>query len=228
MICFSCGVCAQSVSVEFDDTGDHTFTDDERSTITAITSIVVAEVREVLPRLPPAITLTVEANSLVIPETGEMGMAPAPGRVHWTVDPSLFEGVKAIATKHLRPTLFHELHHLARGYVVQGGKPRASFMEVVISEGMANAFARDFAGVKRPWAEYPEDVSTWVDELRALPLSALRDYAKWMLKHPDGRRWIGYRAGTFIVDQAVASSGMSSAQMVQLGSQEVLELAGFD
>ena len=134
----------------------------------------------------------------------------------------------ALADEHLRSTLFHELHHLARGYVVRGGEPRTSFMDAVVSEGMATAFERDFAGAKPPWGEYPEDISTWVEELLGLPMSAFGSYANWMLEHPDGRRWIGYRAGTYIVDQAMAASGMSAADMVLTETAAVLELAGLE
>ena len=201
VISFTNCVSAQSISIEFDDTGNHIFTRDEQETITGIANEVVIEVREILPGLPSSITLTVAANTSVIEETGEMGMAPEPGRMEWTVDPSRSEGVEAIAKTRLRSTLYHELHHLARGYVVRGGAPRTSFMDVVVSEGMATAFERDFAGSNPAWGEYPDEISTWVDELLALPLSALGSYSKWMFEHPDGRRWIGYKVGTFIVDK---------------------------
>ena len=218
-------ISAQSISIEFDDTAEHVFSLDEKATIEKIANEAVSEVDEILSRLPASITLTVSASTFVVPETGEMGMAPEQGRVDWFVDPSRNDGVEAIATKRLRSTLFHELHHLARGYVVRGGAKRTSFMDVVVSEGMATAFERDFAGANPPWAEYPEDIETWVEELIALPLSALAQYSDWMFAHPDGRRWIGYRAGTFIVDRAMEASGMSSAEMVLLDTQEVLELA---
>lgn len=221
-------VSAQSISVEFDDTSNHVFTSDEKATITGIATAVVAEVQKILPQIPASIILSVSANTSVIPETGELGMAPEPGRVNWVVDSSNTDNIETIAIKHLRSTLFHELHHLARGYVVRGGRPRTSFMDVVVSEGLATAFQRDFADAKPPWAEYPEDVSSWVDELTELPLSAFASYSEWMFIHPDGRRWIGYRAGTFIVDQAIAASGMSSAEMVQMSTHEILKLAGIE
>lgn len=224
----SCGLAAQTMSVEFNNTAGHVFSNDEQAAITEIADSATAEVRQVLPQVPASVTLTVSAGEAVIIETGEMGMAAEPGRVSWTVDASKPEGVIAIANAHLRSTLFHELHHLARGYVVRGGRPRTSFMDVVVSEGMATAFERDFAGAMPPWGDYPDDVSTWVDELVALPMSAFGSYAKWMLEHPDGRRWIGYRAGTYIVDQAMAASGMSSAELVLTETEEVLQLAGIE
>ena len=48
-----------------------------------------------------------------------------------------------------------------------------------------------------------------------------------MFHHPDGRRWIGFRAGTFLVDQAMNASGLSSAELVTTATATVVELAGY-
>ncbi|WP_421841559.1 DUF2268 domain-containing putative Zn-dependent protease [Marinobacter algicola] len=56
-----------------------------------------------------------------------------------------------IARAQLRFTLFHELHHLMRGWVVYGGAPRTSFMDGVVSEGLATVFERDVGGRETPW-----------------------------------------------------------------------------
>lgn len=221
-------VSAQTISIEFDEGSNHVFSESERTTIERIANTVATEIVEVLPGMPSSITLTVSTSTFVIPETGEMGMAPEPGRVNWFVDPSRRDGVEEIAKNRLRSTLFHELHHLTRGYVVKGGVTRTSFMDVVVSEGMATTFERDFAEANPPWAEYPNEIETWVEELMLLPLSALAQYSDWMIQHPDGRQWIGYRAGAYIVDRAMEASGMTSAEMVLLSTQEVLELAGIE
>lgn len=140
--------------------------------------------------------------------------------------PSRPGGVEAIAEKHLRSTLFHELHHTVRGYAIREPGSPDSFMDFVISEGLASVFERDAAG-DRPvlWADYPAEVDSWVEELMALPLDA--PYADWMFTHPDGRRWIGYRSGAYLVDLAVASSGRSAADLVHASTEDVLDLAGY-
>ena len=83
-------------------------------------------------------------------------------------------------------------------------------MNRVISEGLATAFQRDFSGWRPPWGDYEEDVLAWVGELLKLPESERWD--QWMYQHPDGRRWIGYRAGTYIADRAISESGRSAAE----------------
>lgn len=48
-----------------------------------------------------------------------------------------------------------------------------------------------------------------------------------MYRHPDGRQWIGYRAGTHIADRAIKASGLSAAQLVNVPTAEILKLAGY-
>lgn len=49
-----------------------------------------------------------------------------------------------------------------------------------------------------------------------------------MFKHPDGRRWIGYRAGVYIVDQAQRKSGLSAAKLVNSSTYEILRVEGIE
>ena len=224
-VTMSCGTAERGVSVNFDDSV-HAFTDAERKVIANIADSTFDEVRALLPALAKSVTLDVASGTQVIPETGELGAATAPGRIAWIVDAGRPGGVEAIAKMWLRATLFHEMHHVARGYVMNGGAPPRSFMDGVVSEGLATAFQRDAAGADVPWATYPDEVELWVDELRSLPLHA--PYPDWMFQHPDGRRWIGYRAGTYIADRAIAASGRSAADLVGTPAAEILALAGVD
>ena len=61
-------------------------------------------------------------------------------------------------------------------------------------------------------------------ELLELPPSA--PYSHWMFRHPDGRRWIGYRAGTYIADQAILASGRSAADFFNTATEEILRMSG--
>lgn len=213
-----------AVQVNFRTTTENvSFSRQQRQAIKTIANATEAEVRKLLPSLPPGITLEIRTGQQVIAETGETGAAVSAGHVRWTIDPGRPEGVMAIVKNHLRSTLFHEFHHLARGWVMSGSAERTSFMDGVISEGMATAFQRDFAGAEMPWGTYPDDVESWVEELSALPIDAA--YGQWMFLHKDGRRWIGYRAGTYLVDQAMKVSGKSSAELVLTPTHEIIRLA---
>ncbi len=122
----------------------------------------------------------------------------------------------SIAPEHLRGALFHEFHHLVRG------STGSTLIDQAVTEGLATAFERDFAGVDPPWARYPADASDWVKELLSQPSTAGRE---WLYQHPDGRRWIGMRAGTYLVDRAMAQTGRTSADLVFATTADVLQMA---
>lgn len=198
----------------------YTFSRADRAAIDRIANATVAEVRQLLPGLPPQLELTARPGTDVIKEVGATAAAMPPNAVMWTVDPGHGAGVVAVAEKELRATLFHEFHHLVRS---ASGDPR-TIAEHAIHEGMATAFERDFAGVDRPWGHRPPDISALEAELLALPAGA--KVGDWIFAHPDGRRWIGLRVGTAWVDRARAKSGRTSADLVKVRAGEILDLAG--
>lgn len=213
-ICGACGPPVAGIQTEF--VGAYPFTPTERRTIARIAGQAVLDARPHLPALASRITLRVQSGQDVIQEPGATAAAIPPDWVSWTVDADNPKGVVAIAEAHLRGALFHEFHHLVRGSTITPG----TLMDHVVSEGLATAFERDFAGVSRPWADYPSDVSNWVDELVKLPATADRD--EWLFQHPDGRRWIGFKAGTYLVDQAMKRLQRSSADLVAAPTEEFL------
>lgn len=216
---------APELRVTFVDSEAHAFPEDERETIEAIGRDALDEIAGLLTGVPERIELVVQTGPQVIPETGEGGVALAPGRIGWTVDPARTGGVLAIARARLRPTLFHEVHHLARGWTVEGGTVGTRMIDAAVSEGMATAFERDAAESRPPWGEYPaEEVEGWVRELLEAP--GFEAYATWMFQRPDGRRWIGYRAGTWLADRAMAACACSAADLVSTPTDEILDLAG--
>jgi len=202
------------------------FSEEARTAIREVCAVSEHDIRVVLPELPPTIEAAAQAGSFVIPETGEVGMAVPPARVNWIVDPSRPGGIAAIARLHLRHTLFHECHHLVRFAHLRDPEVTPTLMDRVVSEGLATAFERDFGGWRPPWGEYPTDVHGWAQELLKLPDSEPSSH--WMFRHPDGRRWIGYRAGTYIADRAIAASGRSAAELVLTPTNEILRIAGVD
>ena len=141
-------------------------------------------------------------------------------RALWRVDPS--RGVLSLVQTDLRPFLFYEFHYLVRAKAV----PSTSLMDDVVAEGMATAFERDFAGASPPWGIYPRDVDDWAKELMALPVKAPAD--EWITQPTSangGRRWMGLRAGTYLVDRATRASGKSSAELVTTSTQNILKMA---
>ena len=127
---------------------------------------------------------------------------------------------------HLRTTLFHEFHHQARGWNMANGGGATSIMDAVVAEGMASVFAREAAGANVPWAAAPGNPEAWLADIEAN--GRLDQYMQWMFAHPDGRRWIGYRTGVYVVDRAMAASGRDAVALANTPTAEVLALARAD
>jgi uncharacterized protein YjaZ len=197
------------------------FSQAERTAVQEIADRTVRDVRARLADLPKEIVVQIAVSKQVIPETGESGYVSLPNRITFSLDPhSPMGGALAIISAQLRPTLFHELHHMVR----DGAVPRATLMDAVVSEGLAIAFERDFAGVSVPWGTYDEaTAAVWVRELRALPESTPRE--PWLFRHPDGRRWVGLRAGTYLADRAMRASRKDAAELARMPTERVLALA---
>ena len=213
----SCRDTTEGIRTQF--AGSYAFSAIEQRTIARVAGAVTLEVRRLLPALPPQIVLQVQSGKDVIPELGATAMAAGPELITWTVDPDNPQGVVKIAETHLRAALFHECHHLVRQRAVTG----ETLMDSVIMEGLATAFERDFAGVSPPWGQYPDEVAIWVDELVMQPPTASR--RDWLYRHPDGRRWIGMRAGTYLVDRAMKTLNRTSADLAATPTAEILAAA---
>ena len=197
----------------------YTFSRSEQRAIRTITQAAARDARRLLPDLPSHLIVRINPGTKVIDEIGSSSDHTAPNVVHWMVDPSRAGGVTGTAHAHLRATLFFHFHRLARLKHARD----ATLMDHVISLGMATAFERDAGGRTYPWGQYPEDVAAWVSELMAQSPAA--NFNHWMFRHPDGRRWVGIRAGTYLVDRAIRGSEKSAAELVSLSSAEVLRLA---
>jgi hypothetical protein len=214
-----------AVELELAESAASRISDAQGDAIQKFAAAIEADVRRVLPSVPTDIVIEVRAEPQPYSRTGASGAALGPNRIAWIVDTSRPEGAVTLAERTLRTILFHELHHLARG-CTQSGPPFRSFVDGAICEGMATAFARDFASGEQPWANYPPEVERWYEEVKDLPASATT--GEWMFFHSDGRAWVGYKVGTFLVDKAIEASGRSAAGLVDVASEDIVELAGYE
>jgi hypothetical protein len=223
LLLVGCASCAShDTDVVFYIVDGYRFSSADRRAIQQIADATAIEVRQLLPALPARLTLRVRAGKKVMPETGASGESNSPDVVYWTVDPGHQGGVSAIVKTYLRQTLFHEFHHLVRGSTAGIGIG-TTFFERAITEGLATAFERDFASGTVPWGAYPEDVAMWVAEIRGWSSDASRE--AWLSRHPERRRWLSYKVGTYLVDRAMNASGRSSADLVSVSTDEILRMA---
>jgi uncharacterized protein YjaZ len=159
----------------------------------------------------------------LIDETNDNGRVYNSSLIELAFNPTLDAHALEEIIQNVRPTVFHEFNHAARFH-----KPilHATFLDGCILEGLANVFAREYTNEKAPWAEYPSEVTDWMNEL--IKVGEAADYEEYMYTHPDGRRWIGYRVGTYIVDTAIKLSGESILKLSSMECAEIVKLAGIE
>lgn len=159
------------------------------------------------------------AAEWVIPESGVMGITYSDEYISMTFDAALPYGYDA-TKKALRATVFHEMVHA----VTFAHDPwRADAMFGAVSEGLATVFEREYAGSGPPWGQYEPDevMKQWYEELKKLPASEEKDRA-YFFDHPDGRRWIVYKVGTWMIDKLLAV-GEDLFDLMQLNHQVVID-----
>lgn len=196
----------------------YTFPPSEQRVIQEIAETAIGDARALLPGLPAHMIIRVNPGRKIIEELGSSSDHSLPNVIHWMVDPSRPGGVSAVARAHLRATLFFHLHSMTR----LRHHSSVTLMDHVVGMGMATVFERDEGGRTYPWAQYPDDAAAWLAELMAQPANANLNI--WMSRHPDGRRWIGMRAGTYLVERAMKASGKSAAQLVAVPTAEIVRL----
>ena len=193
----------------------------EEAELQRVADSAFREARSLLQDLPARLTLIVKFGKDVIPETGESASFGYPGNVGLTIDPD--RDVLVTIRTFVRACLLHELHHLARMSRVPNS---VALRDRVILEGLATAFERDTMKATPPWGEVSPEVADWAREILRLPETV--ETEPWFKTRSDGRRFVGYRVGTFLVDRASKASKKSPAQLVFATTAEVLALANFE
>lgn len=198
----------------------------DRARITEIVQEVAGRVRELFPDLADQVTVAVARVARDLSSVGGVsGRAEAPGEILIELQDGYPGGLSA-QTPALRQALFHELHHLVRGWTIRENAFGPGIAIAAVNEGLAEVFAEEQTGSVLEANEYPANVDEWAAEIQTLPVDA--DYGEWMFEHPDGRLAIGYRTGRYIIHQAMANSGMTVLELTEVPPREILELAGIE
>lgn len=184
---------------------------------------VARHVRSLLPELDERIELNVTTiDRDLSPVGGVAGWADAPGVVQILLSATYPGGLDAAVADGLTTTLYHECHHLWRGWTIQDNRFGPGIPTAMVNEGLASVFAETYGGVAYERFEYPANVAEWLGEIRGLPLDA--NYNAWMNDHPDGRIAVGYRTGRYVVHEAMARSGLGILELSELAPERILEM----
>lgn len=120
-------------------------------------------------------------------------------------------------------SVYHEINHAARFHK---GIWHESFLDKAILEGLATVFEREYAHSDPLWGKYPKNANNWLTEI--LKLGDKVNHNHYMFMHPDGRRWIGYKVGTYTIDQALKKSGKDITELTQMQCADILKLLDLD
>lgn len=205
------------------------FTSEQKELIQKVVLESEKEIRTLLPTLPDSINVFFEIVDWDLDMVGGVT-----GRTETNSPPVVFVqisenypgGVAAATQKALKHTIFHEFHHLYRGWAIQDNKFEPGIPIAAINEGLAVVFSEEYTSAMEADSPPEDEVAeAWTHELLGLPQNA--DYQTWMFQHPDGRQSIGYRTGNYLIRKAMSKSGKDVLELSKLSPDEIYQLAGY-
>jgi len=108
------------------------------------------EIRTLLPSLPDSINISLEIVDWDLnPVGGVTGRTEtnSPPRVFIQISENYPGGVPAATQKALKHTIFHEFHHLYRGWAIQDNKFEPGIPIAAINEGLAVVFSEEYTSI---------------------------------------------------------------------------------
>lgn len=195
----------------------------KQEAITSIEEGLKATVK-LLPALSEHLNIVVRPYfSGVIPEYGTGARTHDSEFIEIWFDKSVPHGAEK-TLRSLRQTVFHEGNHAARWNSIDEDY---RLIESAVYEGLATVFEREHAGYQPLYGKYEDDATMqkWFAEIKA----AKDDWSKrddLFFDSPDGRHWVGYKTGTWLIDRAMKNSGKSVVELTVLTADEIITLAG--
>ncbi|WP_228236037.1 DUF2268 domain-containing putative Zn-dependent protease [Allomuricauda sp. M10] len=206
------------------------FTTEQKELIQEIIINSEDEIRALLPQLPDSITVAVEIVDWDLEVVGGVTgrtETNSPPFVAIQISEKYPGGITVAAQTALKHTIFHEFHHLSRGWAIQDNKYGPGINIAAINEGLAVVFSEEYTHQYLETDSPPQEqiAEQWANEILTLPTDA--NYQHWMFEHPDGRQSIGYRTGNFIIRKAMKISGKNVLELSKNTPDELWKLAGY-
>lgn len=225
----SAKIKSNHLHIEFKEETDN-FTEFEKQLAINVLNDSEKHVRSLLPNLPQDINVIFEIVDWDIDIVGGVtGRAESnsPPLVMIQISKKFPGGLVSAINAGLRPTIYHEFHHLSLGWAIKDNKFKPEIPVATVIEGLAEVFAEEYTKVVFDANQIPKEVNAndWIKEILALPENA--DYQTWMFQHPDGRTSIGYRTGNYLVKQAMSNSNKTILELSHISPSDLLRLAGY-
>ncbi len=205
------------------------FTEPQKEFIREVIINSEKEVRNLLPELPDSIKVIVENvdwNLDIVGGVTGRAETNSPPLVLLQISNNYSGGIIDSVKLAIKATIFHEFHHLSRGWAIQDNKFGPGIPNAMVNEGLAVAFTEIYTGSINKANAYTDEADNWAKEILALPLDA--SYSNWVVgEHPDGRTYIGYRTGNFLARKAMTMSGKNILELSELMPDEIIKLAGY-
>ena len=216
----------KGLDIQFINSERHEVGNEEQRHIIDIIAGSERKIRALLPDLPNDISVTVTFVDKDFNHWGTSmglnGRADAPGVVTFDISTRFPGGISEVVNKNLALLVFHEFHHLARGWTISGNKFGQGIPIATVNEGLAVVFSEQYAAGTFEKLACPENGELWLTEIMTLATDA--SYGQWMNQNTDGRFSIGYRTGKYVVKKAMAVSGKNILDLSRLSPDEILAL----
>lgn len=190
----------------------------------------INEAKLLLTGLPDEISFIWD-NDLIIPGNGTGGTLLEPALMGIGYDPDFKD--KNLLSKNLRATVLHECFHSVQGWSDKNPTlyPK-TLLEDGILEGAATVFERDYGNTSPLWADYEDDetMEKWLMEIIIQDSEPnLEKYNIYKFGEINGVKWMLYKLGTWIVDNALEKNpDLTIEQLANKVPQEIIELAGIE
>lgn len=220
---------SDNISIVYNNEDTFKFKPSDKQLIETTIKNAEKDIRKLMPSLPQKITviLTIMDRDLDIVggTTGRTQKHDPHGEVYVYLSNLHPKGVEGSIKTSLKYLIYHEFHHLARGWAMEDNKYGPGIATAMVNEGLAVVFGEDYTQTALEGHAFPDNVESWVKEVMALPTDA--NYNSWMNMHPDGRLGIGYKSGHYVVRKAMKNSNKTVLELSKLTPEDILKLAGY-
>ncbi|MFC3093461.1 hypothetical protein DRW07_04485 [Alteromonas sediminis] len=209
---------------------DDKLTKTEKAQLESIVTFAERDVRAFFPKMTKQIIFTIETVDWDLNIVGGItGMATnhtPVGKINLMLSDYGKGGITRAIENGLRSTVLHELHHVASGWTIEDNKFGPGIHIATANEGLATVFSELLSGQAFDMLLDSDNVDEWIKEILTLPDDA--NYMHWVSgEHPDGRMFIGYKAGRHLIYRAMLNTNKNIIELSREPISSLYEYAGY-